>query len=501
MNAPKPNSVSNTSMPSVPRRQLRGEAIPSSSFGAILVQNPTTKITKKKKTRGTKIRKKAPGAPRRFKTAFIFFSITKHKQIREELQNQDAPKRPTTAIAKMVSEAWKNLSKDDRAIWDDLAAKDKARYEIERSLYKGPWQVSNNKQRDPTAPRRPCSAFVSFLHAKRGEVKRENPTASSSEIMKLVAKAWHNSPERIHFLDAEAKQLAQYKEKTKEWKEMQQRKPEVLLATKREQMAWKALESPLPRRKNLFNEDHTSKNSATPMMQREEMPRKALEVGPRRTHSGNEDQALKSDPALRMTPKKEDHEVIPDPAPPSNPAPCFHAVISARLSRPPEDEGADLSGTTNLGSSNRKRQSRRGRGGPHLGRLSHPAPKVPTLPSPEEQDEAFPSNPLASPVLAMQASRSIEIGMRAADRFRYARALKQEELFRQLRASPDILDQPPLDPLNLQLVRLLQQKREEHNFLTNLLERQLASRVATHGRVLPEFPLRRPSSYPSPSLL
>jgi hypothetical protein len=47
----------------------------------------------RKKSRTTKVAevtqkyKKAPDAPRRFKSAFIFFSIEKHREIRESLQN------------------------------------------------------------------------------------------------------------------------------------------------------------------------------------------------------------------------------------------------------------------------------------------------------------------------------------------------------------------------------------------------------------------------------
>ena len=45
---------------------------------------------KSRTTKGAEVEKKykkAPEAPRRFKSAFIFFSIEKHREIRESLQN------------------------------------------------------------------------------------------------------------------------------------------------------------------------------------------------------------------------------------------------------------------------------------------------------------------------------------------------------------------------------------------------------------------------------
>lgn len=56
---------------------------------------------------------KAPLAPRRFKSAYMFFSTEKHKSIREA----NGGKMKTTDVAKMVSQAWKALSKEERTKW------------------------------------------------------------------------------------------------------------------------------------------------------------------------------------------------------------------------------------------------------------------------------------------------------------------------------------------------------------------------------------------------
>lgn len=57
--------------------------------------------------------KKAPQAPRRFKSAFMFFSTEKHKAIRQERRE----KLQATDVAKLVSQAWKGLCPEDREQW------------------------------------------------------------------------------------------------------------------------------------------------------------------------------------------------------------------------------------------------------------------------------------------------------------------------------------------------------------------------------------------------
>ena len=57
----------------------------------------------------------------------------------------------------MVSEAWRELNPEEKEVWEKKARKDKARYEVEKAMYKGPWKVPANKRtpKDPSAPKRP----------------------------------------------------------------------------------------------------------------------------------------------------------------------------------------------------------------------------------------------------------------------------------------------------------------------------------------------------------
>mmetsp|Transcript_1873 Transcript_1873/g.2283 ORF Transcript_1873/g.2283 Transcript_1873/m.2283 type:complete len:418 (-) Transcript_1873:444-1697(-) len=149
-------------------------------------------MTKSSKTKY----KKAPQAPRRFKSAYMFFSTTKHKEIREELGAKGVAEK-TTNIAKLVSQAWKELSTDERDKWEEIARKDKLRFEVEKSLYTGPWKVpaKSRSQKDPNAPKRPMSAFLAYSHARRSSVKIKNPGLNNAEISRLLAQMWKEAPE------------------------------------------------------------------------------------------------------------------------------------------------------------------------------------------------------------------------------------------------------------------------------------------------------------------
>lgn len=197
-----------------------------------------------KKEQCTKF-KKAPQAPRRFKSAYMFYSTTKHKSIRKE---DHGKKLQTTDVAKMVAQAWKNLPPDEREEWEEMARRDKARYELEKTMYTGPWKVPATKarsQKDPNAPKRPMSAFLSYSNSKRAHVKSSNPDIGNAEVSRVLAKMWKEAPEeerRIH-IEKEFELRQRYKSAIAIWR---QNADEELKAVrkKREDIALQRLDSP-----------------------------------------------------------------------------------------------------------------------------------------------------------------------------------------------------------------------------------------------------------------
>ena len=118
----------------------------------------------------------------------------------------------------MVSKAWKAMPEDEREKWEEIARKDKARYELEKSVYTGPWKVpivkskrspsknngksgdyrgvaggarSSNAHAKLPPPKRPISAFVVFSNANRTEVKRKHgQDLPRKEVSKILAQMW-----------------------------------------------------------------------------------------------------------------------------------------------------------------------------------------------------------------------------------------------------------------------------------------------------------------------
>lgn len=66
----------------------------------------------------------------------------------------------TADVAKLVSRDWKALDDAERAIFHDMAKRDKERYEKEKATYKGPWKVIDIKE--TAAPKQRVSEFLSF---------------------------------------------------------------------------------------------------------------------------------------------------------------------------------------------------------------------------------------------------------------------------------------------------------------------------------------------------
>mmetsp|Transcript_28290 Transcript_28290/g.43189 ORF Transcript_28290/g.43189 Transcript_28290/m.43189 type:complete len:385 (+) Transcript_28290:77-1231(+) len=164
----------------------------------------------------------------------MFFSTDKHKEIREENETKGVEEK-TTNIAKLVSQAWKSLSTTDRSKWEDLARKDKLRYELEKSTYTGPWKIPAKEfsKKDPGAPKRPMSAFLAFSHKNRASVKAsmkdENndtgpTTLTNAELSRVLARMWKDASdeEKKEYIDTEYKLRQKYLKEIAVWREEKQ---------------------------------------------------------------------------------------------------------------------------------------------------------------------------------------------------------------------------------------------------------------------------------------
>ena len=93
------------------------------------------KIYPKKKGKKNKKRKRDPNMPKRGRSAYIWFGQQERKKIK------DSGKAMTvTEIMKMIAKKWSECSKADKAKFEAMAVKDKARYQKELAKYKATQQ-------------------------------------------------------------------------------------------------------------------------------------------------------------------------------------------------------------------------------------------------------------------------------------------------------------------------------------------------------------------------
>jgi len=179
--------------------------------------SPSPGGSKNRKRRdGTSLRK-APQAPKRFKSSYILFFMEKQEEIKSQL-----PKGSSVGdVSKKSSELWKKLSPEERAHWDARAEKDKERFMNEKAAYTGPWQIPwKRAKKDPSAPKRPMSAFLYFSQDRRGSLKSVNPTMRNTEISSILGKLWRDATDedRRPYVERELHDRNKYKAVLATWK-------------------------------------------------------------------------------------------------------------------------------------------------------------------------------------------------------------------------------------------------------------------------------------------
>ena len=122
----------------------------------------------------------------------------------------------------MVSEAWRSLEPLEREKFEEMARQDKSRYEIEKRNYVPPpgMSLTSKRKKDPDAPKRPMSAYLSYANKLRAKVKAENPKGTNGEISKILSSMWKgmSDDERKQYKDSEQILWDKYREKMIVWK-------------------------------------------------------------------------------------------------------------------------------------------------------------------------------------------------------------------------------------------------------------------------------------------
>ncbi|ELW68036.1 High mobility group protein B1 [Tupaia chinensis] len=130
-----------------------------------------------------------PKKPRGKMSSHAFFVQTcreKHKKHPDASVN-------FSEFAKKCSGRWKIMSAKEKEKFEDMAKAGKARYGREMKTYIPPKVETKEKFKNPSAPKRPPSAFFLFCSEYRPKIKGEHPGLSIDDAAKKLGEMWNNT--------------------------------------------------------------------------------------------------------------------------------------------------------------------------------------------------------------------------------------------------------------------------------------------------------------------
>jgi len=130
---------------------------------------------------------KDPNKPKHSKNAYMFFNATESIIVRK-----DNPAWGMGEVSKEIGKRWAELPEDQKQKYQDMADKDKVRYEEEMKTYQAPppVMVAVKDVKDPNKPKGPKSAYTFFGSEVGAEIRADNKGMSLSEVSKEVSKRW-----------------------------------------------------------------------------------------------------------------------------------------------------------------------------------------------------------------------------------------------------------------------------------------------------------------------
>jgi len=133
------------------------------------------RVGKKKK------RKKDPNAPKKALSSYMYFMNRNRARIKEA--NPDAS---FGDVARLVAAEFRSLTPDQKKIYEDLAAKDRLRYQKEMSKFVPAKGTKGKKFKDPNKPKRALTSFMCFSNATRAKVREEFPDLAFGDVGKKI---------------------------------------------------------------------------------------------------------------------------------------------------------------------------------------------------------------------------------------------------------------------------------------------------------------------------
>lgn len=136
--------------------------------------------------------KKDANKPRGRMSAYVYFV----QNCREEHKKTNPGESVVfTEFSKECSAKWKVITPKDKKMFEEMAKKDKVRYDREMKTYVpvGDDITSKGRKRktkDPNAPKRPTTGFFFFCQDERPAIRAANPSWTIGLVAKELGRKW-----------------------------------------------------------------------------------------------------------------------------------------------------------------------------------------------------------------------------------------------------------------------------------------------------------------------
>jgi len=186
------------------------------------------------KNRGKRKPERDINAPKRNISAYLLYQNAMRDQFKRE-----NPGLTFGQLAKYTSHMYKNLTPEEKQVWEDRAAQDKERYQAQIAQYIPPPGhdakgnlVDENRptgkrlkrsKKDPNAPKRWRSSFVFFTFEMRPRVVAENPGIRFVDMGNVLGEMWRalNPDEKKRYEDMAAQDKTRFTWEMEEYKRIQ----------------------------------------------------------------------------------------------------------------------------------------------------------------------------------------------------------------------------------------------------------------------------------------
>jgi len=142
--------------------------------------------------RGRGRKSKDPARPKKALSAYTCFVKHERAQLTEA-----SPDLPFSEVGRLLGQRWKALSDSERAVYEQMAARDKQRHAAEVASYVPPAAAApkagrgrGRAKKDPEAPKRALSAYACFIKQERPKLSKAQPGLPFADGGRILGDRW-----------------------------------------------------------------------------------------------------------------------------------------------------------------------------------------------------------------------------------------------------------------------------------------------------------------------